>query len=82
MAYDDSAEVSKINTIPLSLKPSTVEKVSTDCVTDLGPIVVLDGIDIQPDEFPARCHDLHGSAERLFKIKTNSRTKSASSWLS
>lgn len=42
------------------LRPSTIEKVFTDCVMDLKQVLVLDGIDIQQDVFQVYSHDLHG----------------------
>ncbi len=44
----------------LALRPGTIEKVFTDCIMDLKEVVVLDGIDILPDGFRVRSHDLHG----------------------
>ena len=44
----------------LVLSRRAIEKVFTDCVMDLKRILVLDGIDILPDGFRVRCHDLYG----------------------
>jgi hypothetical protein len=46
----------------LTLRPETIEKTISDCVMDLKEVIVLDGIDILPDNsgFRVRCHDLHG----------------------
>jgi hypothetical protein len=48
-----------------TLRPSTIEKVFTDCVIDLKQILVLDCIDILPDGFRVRCHDLHGQLPEI-----------------
>ena len=44
----------------LALRPATVEKVFHGCVMDLKKVVVLDRINILPDAFRVRGHDLHG----------------------
>lgn len=46
----------------LTLRSATIEKTFTDCVMDLKEIIVLDGIDILPDNsgFRVQSHDLHG----------------------
>ena len=44
----------------LVLQSEAIEKIFTDCVMDLKQILVLDGIDIQPDGFRIRSHDLYG----------------------
>jgi hypothetical protein len=44
----------------LALQPGTIERVFTDCVMDFKKILVLDSIDILPDGFRVRSHDLHG----------------------
>ena len=49
----------------LSLRPASIEKVFTDCVMDLGRIVVLDSIDILPDGFRICCHDLYGQLPEI-----------------
>ena len=49
----------------LALHPVTIERVFTDCVMDLHRIVVLDGIDILPDDLRIHCHDLHGALPEL-----------------
>jgi hypothetical protein len=54
----------------LALRPSTIEKVFTDCVIDLREILVLDGIDILPDGFRIRCHDLHGQLPMISMINS------------
>ncbi len=60
----------------VTLRPGTIEKVFTDCVMDLKKVVVLDGIDILPDGFRVRRHDLHGPLpERLRTVATSSWTK-------
>ncbi len=58
---------------PVALRPLTIEKVFTDCVMDLKEIVVLDGIDILPDGFRVRGHDLHGPLPEIV-IKNSSDT--------
>jgi hypothetical protein len=54
-------------TVPchLALHSVTIEKVFTDCVMDLHRIVVLDGIDMLPDGFRFRSHDLHGQLPEI-----------------
>ena len=47
------------------LRPGSIEKVFTDCVMDLGRIVVLDSIDILPDGFRVSCHDLYGQLPEI-----------------
>jgi hypothetical protein len=42
------------------LRPVTIEKVFNDCVNDLNQILIIDGIDLLPDGFRVRTHDLHG----------------------
>ncbi len=59
--------------IHLALRPATIEKVFTECVMDLKEVVVPDGIDIQPDGFRVRCHDLHGPLSEIV-IKNSSDT--------
>ncbi len=51
-----------IKTGYLALRPEAIEKTFTDAVMDLKKVVVLDGIDILPDDsgFRIRSHDLHG----------------------
>jgi hypothetical protein len=49
----------------LALHSVTIEKVFTDCVTDLQRIIVLDRIDILPDGFRIHCHDLHGQLPEI-----------------
>ena len=46
----------------LALHPATIEKTFTDAVMDLKEVLVLDGIDILPDQsgFRVRCQDLQG----------------------
>ena len=46
----------------LALHSATIEKTFTDAVMDLKEVVVMDGIDILPDNsgFRIRCHDLYG----------------------
>ena len=79
MADNNNAEgLARINTISPLLRPGTIERVFTDCVMDLKQILVLDGIEILPDGFRIRCHDLHGqlpeisikTAGTLFRIRT------------
>jgi hypothetical protein len=48
-----------------ALRPATIEKVFPDCVMDLKQIIVLDSIDILPDGFRIRCHDLHGQLPEI-----------------
>lgn len=52
----------RIHSRHLTLRPETIEKVFTDCLMDLGHVIVPDGIDILPDKscFRVRSHDLHG----------------------
>jgi hypothetical protein len=57
----------------MRLHPVTIEKVFTDCVMDLKQIVVLDGIDVHPDGFRIRCHDLHGQLPEI-SIKNSGDT--------
>jgi hypothetical protein len=49
----------------MALHPFTIDRVFTDCVMDLGRILILDGIDILPDGFRIRCHDLHGQLPEI-----------------
>ena len=66
MANDHSTEgFVRVDTIHQSLKPYTIERVFTDRVMDLGQILVLDGIDILPDGFRVRCHDLNGQLPEI-----------------
>jgi hypothetical protein len=57
---DNSDESIAVAPAYLALRPSTIERVFTDCALDLKKILVLDGIDIRSDGFLIRCHDLHG----------------------
>ncbi len=50
-----SEEMAKVG-----LNPRQIEKVFTDCAMDLKRILVLDGIDMLPDGFRVRSHDLYG----------------------
>ena len=45
----------------VALHPGSIEKVFNDAVIDLKEVIVLDGIDILPDDsgFRVRSHDLH-----------------------
>jgi hypothetical protein len=66
MVNDDNAESpAKVNTVSLSLKPRAIEKVFTECVMDIMQILVLDGIDILPNGFRVRRHDLHGQLPEI-----------------
>jgi hypothetical protein len=66
MVNDDNAESpAKVNTVSLSLKPRSIEKVFTECVMDIKQILVLDGIDILPGRFRVRSHDLHGQLPEI-----------------
>jgi hypothetical protein len=66
MADDDIAKgLNGVNTLHQSLKPYTIERVFTDRVMDLGQILVLDDIDILPDGFRVRCHDLNGQLPEI-----------------
>ena len=56
-----------------ALRASAIEKVFTDCAMDLKQILVLDGIDILPDGFRIRCHDLHGQLPEIV-MKNSSDT--------
>ena len=58
----DSGTPPRIKARHLALQPVTIEKTFTDCIMDLSEVIVLDGIDILPDEtgFRVRSHDLHG----------------------
>jgi hypothetical protein len=51
----------------LALHPVTIERTFTDCVMDLKEVIVLDGIDILPDEsgFRVRSHDFHGQLPEI-----------------
>ncbi len=51
----------------LALQPETIEKAFTDVVMDLKEVIVLDGVDILPDQsgFCVRCHDLHGPLPQI-----------------
>jgi hypothetical protein len=51
----------------LALHPATIEKTFTDAVMDLKEVVVLDGIDILPDNSGCRVrsHDLHGQLPEI-----------------
>jgi|WetSurMetagenome_2_1015567.scaffolds.fasta_scaffold1195900_1 hypothetical protein len=74
MADNNSAAgLARINTISPPLRPGTIERVFTDCVMDLKQILVLDGIDILPDGFRIRCHDLHGQLPEI-SIKNSGDT--------
>jgi hypothetical protein len=42
------------------LRPGIIERVFTECMLDLGHILVIDWIDMFPDGFRLRSHDLHG----------------------
>lgn len=46
----------------LALHPATIERTFTNCIVDLKEVIILDGIDILPDQsgFRIRSHDLHG----------------------
>jgi len=46
----------------LALHPTTIERIFADCVMDLKEDIVLDGIEILPDNcgFRVRSHDLYG----------------------
>lgn len=50
-----------------TLHPVTIERTFNDCIMDLKEVVVLDGIDILPDNsgFRVRCHDLHGQLPEM-----------------
>lgn len=52
----------RIKATYLALRPETIEKTFTDAVMDLQEVIVLDGIDILPDNsgFRIRSHDHHG----------------------
>ena len=63
MAIEDESTTIKPNS--LALRPGSIEKVFTDCVMDLGRIVVLDSIDILPDGFRVSCHDLYGQLPEI-----------------
>ena len=52
------------------MRPRSIEKVFTDCVKDLKRIVALDGIDIFPDEFRVRSHDLHGQLPEIMMMNS------------
>lgn len=60
-----SEELVSPNTTHWRLKSRQIEKVFNDCVYDLGRILVLDGIDMIPNEFRIRSHDLHGQLPAL-----------------
>ena len=66
MASDDNSK-GPTRTMPanLALRPRKIEKVFTDCVMDLKEILILDSIDILPDGFRIRCHDLHGQLPEI-----------------
>jgi hypothetical protein len=49
----------------IRLTPRQIEQVLTDCALDLHRILILDGIDILPDGFRIRSHDLHGPLPEL-----------------
>jgi len=51
----------------VALYPGTIEKTFTDAVIDLKGVIVLDGIDILPDEsgFRVRSHDFHGQLPEI-----------------
>jgi hypothetical protein len=61
MPDDKSLEEQAIN----KLKPRQIERVFTDCAMDLKRILVLDGIDMLPDGFRIRGHDLYGPLPEL-----------------
>jgi hypothetical protein len=48
-----------------ALRPRGIEKVFTECVIDLGRILIFDGNDILPNGFRVRCHDLHGKLPEI-----------------
>jgi hypothetical protein len=58
----DSDTPPRVRARYLALRPATIEKTFTDCITDLAEVIVLDAIDILPDEtgFRVCCHDFHG----------------------
>ena len=65
---ESSAAISRY----LALSPGTIEKVFTDCGMDLRRILALDGIDILPDGFRVRSHDLCAQLpEILMKISSD-----------
>ena len=78
------------NTTYLLLSPRQIEKVFTDCVYDLDRILVVDGIDILPDGFRVRSHDLYGQLPAIvmqnsgdtFQEKKGLETKPANCLLS
>jgi len=51
----------------VALYPGTIEKTFTDAVIDLKGVIVLDGIDILPDEsgFRVRSDDFHGQLPEI-----------------
>jgi hypothetical protein len=49
-----------IKPIDRAWRPRAIENVFAECVIDLGRILILDGIEILPNGFRVRCHDLHG----------------------
>ena len=66
MASNDNSErLTRTMPANLALRLGTIEKVFTDCVMDLKEILVLDGIEIVPDAFRIRCHDLHGQLPEI-----------------
>ena len=66
MASNDNSErLTRTMPANLALRPGTIEKVFTDCVMDLKEILILDPIDILPDGFRIRCHDLHGQLPEI-----------------
>lgn len=58
---------SRMKTGYLALHPITIEKTFTDTVMNLKEVVVLDGIDILPDNsgFRVRSHDLFGQLPEI-----------------
>ena len=63
--HADSDEPERTVPCRLLLHPITIERVFTDCIMDLHRIIVLDGIDIVPNGFRVRCHDLHGQLPEI-----------------
>ena len=57
----------KIRARHLTLHPVTIEKTFTDCVMDLWEVIVLDSIDILPDNsgFRVSSHDLRGALPEI-----------------
>jgi hypothetical protein len=67
MNRTDSDLPPRIGARYLTLRPETIEKTFNESVMDLKEVIVVDGIDILPDNsgFRVRSHDLHGTLPEI-----------------